>query len=274
MKLYILTSTEHANFYSDDKNLSEVLDGKGLEWELVIWDKDFIPDNATVLIRTIWDYTEKEEQFRSLLDDFTKRNIKILNPVETILWNMDKSYLNELGESGVSVVPTYISKNFTEGAISESGIDYPLVVKPLVGASGRDTFLLESANYQEDISNLNNQKVMIQPFMQDILKEGEISFIYFGNEFSHAVIKSATENEFRIQEEYGGSVKEYLPTQSELDDVQKILSGVKYEWCYARVDVVRDSGKFYLMELELIEPELFFRFSKGGELKLIEAIAD
>jgi glutathione synthase/RimK-type ligase-like ATP-grasp enzyme len=272
MKLYILTSKEHSNFYFDDKKLPQALEAKGWQWQLAIWDEDTIPDGATVLIRTIWDYTEKADKFRELLQDFKQRGIKVINPIETIEWNMDKSYLVELEKSGVRVVPTSIAKCFDNESIANSKIPFPLVVKPLVGASGRDTFLLDNADFKTDISNLNGREVMIQPFMKEIQGEGEISFLYFANKFSHAVIKSSKEDEFRIQEEHGGSVKEYKPSSEELADIEGILSGITYEWSYARVDVVRDNGKFYLMELELIEPELFFRFSENGEQSLIDSL--
>jgi len=273
MKIYILTSREHKDFYSDDKSLPNAFEAKGLEWELVIWNEENIPDNSTVLVRTIWDYTEHAKDFNDLLLDFEKRGVRVVNPIETLKWNMDKSYLLELEKLGVSIVPTYISSKFDLSSIRESKIDYPVVVKPLVGASGRDTFLLEDENCNVDISALHGRKVMIQPFMKEILTEGEISFLYFGGDFSHAVVKNSKDNEFRIQEEHGGNVKEFVPTDEELRRVQDILDRVPKKWSYARVDVVRDEEEFYLMELELIEPELFFRFSNSGELRLIESLS-
>ena len=146
------------------------------------------------------------------------------------------------------------------------------MVKPLVGASGYDTFLLDSKDSGIDVSVLLGREVIIQPFMKDILTEGEISFLYFKGNYSHSVIKSAGNGDFRIQEEHGGKVKRYIASKEELTYIDNILSKVEYEWSYARVDVVRSEGKLLLMELELIEPELFFRFSDNGESALIKSL--
>ncbi len=272
MKIYILTSKDHSDLFHDDKKLIEACKDNEIEYEISVWDEVIIPDNSIVLFRTIWDYTKKEAKFRALLEDFNKRNIKTINPVDTIKWNMDKSYLVELYNAKAPVVPTYISKKYSHECIAKSKIEFPLVVKPLVGASGYDTFLLDSKNSEVDVSVLLGREVIIQPFMKDILTEGEISFLYFKGNYSHSVIKSAGNGDFRIQEEHGGKVKRYIASKEELTYIDNILSKVDYDWSYARVDVVRSEGKLLLMELELIEPELFFRFSDNGENLLIKSL--
>lgn len=272
MKIYILTSKDHSDLFHDDKKLIEACKDNEIEYEISVWDEVIIPDNSIVLFRTIWDYTKKEAKFRELLEDFNKRNIKTINPVDTIKWNMDKSYLVELYNAKAPVVPTYISKNYSHECITKSKIEFPLVVKPLVGASGYDTFLLDSRDSEVDVSVLLGREVIIQPFMKDILTEGEISFLYFKGNYSHSVIKSSGNGDFRIQEEHGGKVKRYIASKEELTYIDNILSKVDYDWSYARVDVVRSEGKLLLMELELIEPELFFRFSDNGENLLIKSL--
>ncbi len=273
MKVYILTSQDNRDLYNDDKKLIEAFNNKSVECEVMVWDKDCIPDNSIVLIRTIWDYTQKANEFKLMLEDFKKRGIKTINPIDTIKWNMDKSYLVELFNKKAPVVPTYISKDYSDSCINNSEIEYPLVLKPLVGASGYDTFLIDSKKSSVDTSALKGREVIIQPFMKDFLSEGEISFLYFGGKYSHSVIKSAGNGDFRIQEEHGGRVRRYDANDSELSYIEDILSKVDYEWSYARVDVVRSNGKLLLMELELIEPELFFRFSDDGEEALANCLS-
>ena len=142
-----------------------------------------------------------------------------------------------------------------------------------MGASGRNTFCLEHENFNQDINALVGEDVLIQPFVSSIKTIGEYSFIFFGGKFSHGIIKTPKDGEFRIQEEHGGHVKKYEPSNEELVQVKTILAFLKYPCLYARVDVVKVENKFELMELELIEPELFFRFSENGERKLIEALS-
>lgn len=273
MNLYILTSSELPLFCPDDHNLINTFKSNEINPIITIWNKEKVPASATVLIRTIWDYTAHENQFRELLEDFKKRNIKLINPIETVLWNMDKTYLKELYDQGHSVVPTFIFHEFKKENLDTLKISYPIVVKPLVGASGINTFKLDE-NDSTDISALFNTSVIAQPFIESVITTGEISFIFFNNKFSHCLLKSPKKGEFRVQDDHGGSVHEYNPSDNELNQIQSLVEAVKHPWTYARVDVVKQNNQLLLMELEMIEPELFFRFSKDGEELLAKALKD
>ncbi|MCT4643057.1 MAG: hypothetical protein N4A33_12270 [Bacteriovoracaceae bacterium] len=272
MMLYVLTSKNLPNLCSDDNDLLKELKERGITSSVVVWDQFDIPANSYVLIRTIWDYADKKEKFKRLLYDFSDKNIKCFNDVETLLWNMDKSYLLELEEKKCNIVPTRIVKKFKLNDLSCCGFDYPLVIKPLVGASGINTFMLKSSNHNIDLSSLISADVIIQPFMSSIQKLGEYSFIFFDGRFSHAVLKKAKEGEFRVQDDHGGTVKEYIPTQWQLEEVKRMLEKVQRKFLYARVDVVLEGSTFYLMELEVIEPELFFRFNKKSVKNFVDVL--
>jgi glutathione synthase/RimK-type ligase-like ATP-grasp enzyme len=205
-----------------------------------------------------------------LLEDFKARNIRCFNSTDIVKWNMNKSYLLELAQKNINVVPTKIASKFSKDDIQNEV--FPIVVKPLYGASGVDTFLLKESTYSQNISNLYGREVMIQPYMESIKTEGEYSFLFFNGEFSHAVLKQSTNDDFRIQEGYGGVVKPYEPNEQELKQIINIVKYTNLSLAYCRVDVVKDDNIFKLMELELIEPELFFRFSIQGEEKLVEAV--
>lgn len=269
MKINILTSKDLPNLCEDDQNLVKVFEKHGIHSKLLIWDQDQVPKDEMVLIRTVWDYAQKKEDFTSLLSSLDKK--LLLNPYETLKWNMDKSYLLELREKGASVVSTQIKHNFDPSSIEND--EYPLVIKPLVGAGGINTFLLESYG-KKDISVLEGTSVLIQPFIESVTAIGEYSFLYFNGKFSHAVLKTPMQGEFRVQDDHGGSVERYNPSKDELDEIHNILKFVDHDWTYARVDVVRNNQRFELMELELIEPELFFRFSDNGEEKLLQALKE
>jgi len=264
MRIYILTCQALPLLGPDDSKLIVGLQEEGLEPIICIWDQQEVPDNCWVLIRTIWDYTEKEDAFKEMLADFDQRHIKCLNSAETILWNMDKSYIKELHKRGCSVVETGIYYDFNLSQLAAKEVEYPLVIKPLIGASGHDTFLIDHTGQVEMASVLVGRNVIVQPYMTSIIEKGELSFIYFFGEFSHCVLKTAAEGEFRIQAEHGGRVKEYSPSKKELRESAMLLEAVDHEWSYARVDMVEDKGSLRLMELELIEPELFFRFDPGS----------
>lgn len=265
--LKILTSSALPTLCPDDRNLVDCLNKNNIKAEILIWDKDQVPNDSKVLIRTVWDYALKKKEFLSLLSRLNPG--QLINPVETVKWNMDKSYLVELKNKGASVVDTEVQYSFSPKDLED--YSYPIVVKPLVGASGYNTFLLKS--YEEDtLSVLKGSDVLIQPFIESIQTIGEYSYIYFAGKFSHAVLKKAKSGEFRVQDDHGGTVEKYQPNATELEEVDNILKHVDHNWTYARVDVVQNNQALELMELELIEPELFFRFSTNGENRLAEAI--
>jgi glutathione synthase/RimK-type ligase-like ATP-grasp enzyme len=272
MKVFILTSKDLPNLCPDDKNLTKELSRLSIETQICIWNQDIIPDNSMVLIRTIWDYSLHEHEFKNLLNDFKKRNIICINPIETLLWNMDKTYLKELYDLGASCVPTDILKKFSLECLNHSKVQYPLVIKPLVGGGGLDTFKLDSKEHGINLNSLIDKDVIVQPFMESIVELGEISFVYFDGKFSHSLLKRAKKGEFRVQDDHGGSVHNYNPTADEFEQINKILSFVKHDWVYARIDVVKENDRLLVMELELIEPELFFRFSNHGGKALGEAL--
>jgi hypothetical protein len=51
-----------------------------------------------------------------------------------------------------------------------------------------------------------------------------------------------------------------------------VVSTIKEELLYARVDGIERNGRLILMELELIEPFLYLGFSEGAIQRFAEAI--
>lgn len=269
----ILTCEYHPNLISDDQSLIDAFDKKGIKAEPIIWsDQQDLTKFTHVILRSPWDYAKRWNEFEKWLEKANKETT-LIHSHEILRWNADKRYLQEIGNKTVRKIPTLSFKNFSETDFHQTFNDFhcdEIVFKPLVGASGVNTFRV-SRTEVEQIKPILNTKVLAQPFMSSITEVGEYSFIYFGNEFSHAVLKSAKDGEFRIQEEHGGRVQKYLPKNNELEKINIFLKTLPYQFLYCRVDVAIESGELYLMELEVIEPELFFRFSENGEDKLVEA---
>jgi hypothetical protein len=79
--------------------------------------------------------------------------------------------------------------------------------------------------------------------------------------------------EFQVQDDFGGSVFVYEPSKEEIRFAEEVVKRCGYDPLYARVDVLWDNqGKLSLSELELIEPELWFRFHSESAGKLADAI--
>ncbi len=102
---------------------------------------------------------------------------------------------------------------------------------------------------------------MAQPFLPAVTSEGEFSLFYFGGEHSHTILKTPMAGDFRVQEEHGGFIRAVETEPALRDAADAALRAIGEMSLYARADFVRknDGSGFWLMELELIEPSLYFR---------------
>ena len=121
---------------------------------------------------------------------------------------------------------------------------------------------------------------MIQAFLPSVIEEGEYSFLYFGGQFSHGLIKRPKKGDYRIQSLYGGTEDTYVPSGTERASARSVLNVLDFTPLYARVDLLRGlDGKLKLIELEMIEPYLYLSHAEGegadnlGAQKLAEVLA-
>ena len=116
---------------------------------------------------------------------------------------------------------------------------------------------------------------MVQRFEPAIVAEGELSLIVIDGRTTHAIRKTARAGDFRVQDDHGGTVHPYAPSAEECAFAEAAVAACPSQPLYARVDFVRDAvGGFRLMELELVEPELFFRFHPPAAAVLARALAE
>jgi len=271
--LFIITEQKYPHLTQDDQVLKSAFGKLQVDVKVVIWNH-FKPQlKSHVLIRTPWDYSEHRQDFENFLGLLEEMQCQVFNPLSTLRWNMNKRYLLELQELNIPIVPTHIVDHYSFSDASQFLKFGPIVAKPLVGAGGRDTFLIrDESEIQKSISLLETE-VILQPMIESILNEGEYSFLYFGGEFSHALLKKAKKGEFRIQEKHGGTVEHYQPRDFEINEVTASLKKIKYSMTYVRVDMVRIEGKLSIMELEAVEPELFWRLKPQAADEFASLIA-
>lgn len=274
----ILTCQVIPSLLEEEQPLVDALKKRNWQAESVVWDHDNIDWSSfdSVIVRNTWDYHIKKEKFLATLQKIQESGCSLHNPYQTMLWNYDKSYLLELPKKRVPIVSTEllspsrpISDYFEHFSCSE------LVVKPTVSAGALHTYCFEleqASEIEEKIaSHRKKNEFLIQPMYLKVREEGEWSFIYFGHTFSHAVLKTPKKGDFRVQEEHGGGTELKTPSAKDLEQANKVLNGFSKDCLYARVDMVRsEEGDLRLMELELIEPQLFF----GVYPAAIEALAD
>lgn len=236
---------------------------KGIALHPVIWDEPFDPSAYEALIvGPTWDYWAKQDAFRTSLQRRAVTHT-VLNPVPVLFWNMDKTYLRDLARLGATVIETVWAEAATADTIAAAfdtlGSD-DLVIKPVVGAGAWRQARVKRGEPLPDASLLPPERAMIQAFLPAIADEGEYSFLFFGGEYSHAVVKRPVKGDYRIQGSYGGIDTAHEPPASDVALARQCLEaacthcGVE-TLLYARVDMVRgNDGALKLMEIELIEP--------------------
>ena len=238
---------------------------KALDGELKVlnWDaplETFCGADAAI-IGTTWDYQNRMEEFLLQLETIQKAGVPVFNPPGLVRWNIDKSYLQELGERGAPIIPTLWPDTPSSEDLKAAFAHFQcekLVLKRRIGA-GAEGQRIFARNEPIPDGPLLGRPGMIQPFLNAITKEGEYSFIFIEGEFSHALIKRARQGDYRIQSEFGGREDPITPERSDLESAESILpllpDGAPL---YARIDMVRgDDGQLKLMEAELIEPYLY-----------------
>lgn len=256
------------NVLLEDKLVLESLQKVGLNATRVDWArKDFDWNDARFLLfRTTWDYFYKWTEFSNWVEE-TKKKSLFINPISTIKWNLDKHYLLEMQESGVNIAPTKIIKKWSneklEQVFDNAGMK-ELVLKPLVSGGGRHTYRIDKSNisqYESVFRSLiKDEDMMIQEFQNNVPIEGEISLMFFGGRYSHAILKKAKNGDFRVQDDFGGTVHDHVASTEEIEFSTYAIKQVDPIPVYGRVDIFRDNNNdLALAELELIEPELWFR---------------
>mgnify|MGYP002619990873 FL=1 len=256
------------NIFEDDRWVAEALERRGLSSVRVSWadtEVDWSFYRCAVL-RTTWDYFERATEFSNWLDHVQTRT-QLLNRPELVRWNMDKHYLLDLADRGIRVVPSvFLERGVAVDLatrIQELGWSRG-VLKPAVSGSARHTYVLDPGDIErhQSIADrlLRDEALIIQPFMPDVVERGEVTLVLFEGRVTHGVLKRPKPGDFRVQDDHGGTVHPHTASPEEIAFAESTLAVLDETPLYGRVDLVRDpAGRLAVMELELVEPELWFR---------------
>ncbi len=271
-----------ANILHDDRLLQATLDKLGLTSQRVDWsnlDEDWSRFRCAVF-RTTWDYFDRFDEFSAWLDRVPSLT-QLCNAPSIIRWNMDKHYLADLDAKGVSVVRSKFIERGTilrlQSLLDETGWEQA-VIKPCVSGSARHTYRVDRTNAAQVGANVQDllaaEAFLLQPFERAIVAQGEDSLVMLDGRFSHAVRKVAKPGDFRVQDDHGGTVHAYEPTAEQIILAERAMAACQTVPTYGRVDMVQvDAGHFAVMELELIEPELWLRLHPEAATSFATAIA-
>jgi len=283
-KVVFLSMDNLAGFECYDSLLFEPLEKLGWHVETISWRKPGINWNEydAVIVRSTWDYQSDPQKFLIALENINKSLTHLENNLSIIKWNMNKSYLADMQDKGIHIVNTIWENSFLQEKLEEYFNllnSEEIIIKPNISANADNTFRLNQRNFKNQISNLKsvfqNREFMIQPFIKSIIYEGEYSLFYFGGEYSHAILKKPKENDFRVQEEHGGKIFPVNPDPILKSLSENILNKIESIPLYARVDLVRtNDNDFALIELELIEPSLYFNYDSESANRFARVFND
>lgn len=270
-----------ANVLKEDQLVLDALTTYGLNCRKVSWsDPEFDwTQTKCALFRSTWDYAERFTEFSDWLIKVSTQ-IKLINSYGQIVWNLDKHYLQDLKIKGVNIVKTYFIEFGDQRSLAQIHEELGwtrAVLKPVVSAAAKDTFKLDSENINAHEAHfkelIKNESMMLQPFQDSIVERGELSLMVIGGAYTHAVLKMAKAGDFRVQDDFGGTVHEYEPTHEEIELAIASVKACDPEPIYARVDIVNDNdGNPAVSEVELIEPELWFRRNENAAERLAEMV--
>ena len=281
MTVALATNSEYPELIAGETLLLKAFLAAGYNAEPAVWDDPSVDWDAFdfVVLRSCWGYHEKVGEFNAWLGMLAKRTITLLNPQDIVRWNMHKGYLFELQQAGLPIPQATLVRQGDTRSLQEILTEFTgdeFVAKPCYGASAFGIMKIAKRHADWEKANaafaklLAHSDVLVQAFVPEVAN-GEISAVFFNGEFSHAVIKKPKAGEFRSQVEFGGIESRIQLDEKTLASVHKLYAACNKKTLYARLDFVVTANGPLLMELELIEPYLFFEFDEGAADRFVHA---
>jgi glutathione synthase/RimK-type ligase-like ATP-grasp enzyme len=283
-----LVTAEAARDLDEDlPPLESALRNAGVDVAIAEWDRPHDWGRFDIaLLRSTWDYPQRLAEFFDWAGEVSAKT-RLLNPLQVVKWSSDKHYLRDLVRADV---PTVLTRFIEPGEsapwriaelLSEPGVD-EFVVKPAIGAGSRDAQRFgpeEKDDAAEHAQRMLSEKrsVMLQPYLSRVDEYGETALIYFEGQFSHAIRKGPLlkRKEGPTTELFAKeTITARVPDAAELRVGARAIQAMPFATpLYARVDLIRnEKGEPVVLELEMIEPSLFFPFAGGSAERFAAAV--
>ena len=265
----LITCAAMADLHPEDALLRKALDSLGISSSPVIWDgpQKSAPTRGW-LMRTAWNYTDKPEAFAAWLADLPAA--RTWNSPRLMTWNMHKGYLLDLAARGAPVVPTEV---FPRGS-QQLPVPRPgrWVAKPAISAGSRGALEGTWKQVGPHLAELvRANDMLVQPYFDGVETYRERSFVFIQGQFCHAVSRTIALIEGRGVDRLHPLV---TPTPAEMRAAEQTLGCLDEVPLYARIDLIPDpAGHPVLLELEVIEPQLFLLEAPESAVKLASALA-
>ena len=248
----------------------------GIQVEARSWtEAEDLGEFALVMPLLVWGYVRDHARWLDTVDRWGREGVRLENPASALAWNSRKTYLGRLAARGAPVVPALFFDRLTEADMMEAAARFGtnrLVAKPQVSHGAWQTIRWSPG---DPIHGGPEGPAIVQPFLAEIESSGEISLLYFGGRFSHAIRKRPQPGDFRVQPEHRGIITPHIPEADEIEAAERVLAAVEEDLLYARVDLVRSGrGAPELIEIELIEPDLYLGYDPAEGRAFAAAVAE
>ena len=286
----IAACAAYPDLFEDWPLLRVALEEHGITARPVVWNDDEVDWSAfdLVVANSAWDNIHRPDEFLAWVDRVAALGVPVVNSPATLRWNIDKHYLVDLAEAGVPTVPTvWVEPDGALGRLDDLVLpDSEIVVKPAISGGGFQTARYPHGERSEVTVHIaalvaSGRSAMIQPYQVSVDARGEIGLIFLGGTFSHAIHKApmirpgvgATDSLVANQVVVAATATaEQIRVARGAVAVAEELLGPT---AYARVDVVeRTDGIPAVLELELLDPVLFFETCPEGAARFGRALRD
>jgi hypothetical protein len=288
VRVALASSTLVGDDWPDDQTLAAELEKRGIEAAIEPWDGD--ADWRAfdrIIVRSTWDYTWRRDEFIAWAHAAGER---LRNTPELIEWNSDKRYLGDLAAAGLAVVPT----EFIGPGDRVPSLVGEIVVKPAVSAGARDTGRFGPATHDEArhlIQRIGARggTAMVQPYLPAADSAGETAVVFIAGEVSHVLHKKAVLAPDEVAPLRPGGIEAAeamfdpdlvtagAASDAQLETARAVMRNVGERFgmpLYARVDMLAGAeGEPTLLELEAVEPNLYFETAPAAAERLAGAIA-
>ena len=282
-RVFFATCAQHSGLTSDDLFAAAALADRGVTVTPLVWTAatpSALTGAGGVVIRSCWDSHVQPEAFVKWLTDLASAGVPAINGVPLLQWNFHKRYLSELEAMGAPVVPTILVGPSSDHVVLEQLLATAgwreAVIKPAISLSAYETWRVgigDSQEHQDRFHRLRLRRdVLIQRYVPEVSTAGEWSLVFFQGEYSHAVLKLPAHDDFRVQQEHGGRADLANPSWQLIQGATDVLNLLPTTPIYARVDLVEARSGVLLMELECIDPVLFFNQHSAGAAVFADAI--
>jgi glutathione synthase/RimK-type ligase-like ATP-grasp enzyme len=279
MRVAIVSCEDLPSWEVDDAPLFSAFGERGVEAVRVPWTQLGAGFDAA-LLRTPWDYADRLAAFLDWAEDF-HAHTPLWHPPDVLRWNLDKRYLFELRDAGLPIAPSLLLQSDEGGRLVDAlrrwGVERAFL-KPVVGASARHTLRFSAVDAPAAAAWMASvgETMILQPYLESVETQGEISAIVIDGEITHGVVKRPVPGDYRVQDDHGGTDAP-VPVSDSLRRLTEAAWAAAEDrlgrrLLYGRVDALSlATGEWVLNELEIVEPSLFFRHAPHAAGALADA---